>query len=347
MTTKSFGKHVCNNASFEGVIDRCYNEGTSREQYTIMPPPDKIDLCAVLPVCNEEASLVAVVQELCAALTQIASLSRIALLIVDDYSQDNGVVLLKDWFRAQHAPGVSLTLVRLPRRHGHGLAVLKGCQLACQWSPRLTLVMDADGQDDPRFLAAMVVLADQHEIVFALRGKRSEPWAFRLCYAAFQALMWLGTGNSARANQFCIMRPQVLAYVAAVHYIDYLGAMLNASHFSRATLMADRRPRRGGVSKYNWRGHVNTALTIMSWQPRLLARLQQLTLLSLCVLGITAVITTDFFVTTLVLVVALFSHLWETKMQMILSRRADNQPRTYDEQVETLAADDDTSVHTA
>ena len=305
-----------------------------------MQQSDNIDLCAIMPVCNEEANIVRVVEELCATLTQIPALTRIALLIVDDCSQDNGIALLKDWFRAQQLPGVSLTLIRLKQRHGMSMALLKACKLAKQWSPRLTLVMDADGQDDPQFIAALVALADKADIAFALRGKRSEGWRFRVCYAAFQGLMWLGTGSSARTNQFCVMRTQVLAHVAAASCIDYLGAMLNASPFSRASLRAARRPRGGGESKYNWRGHFLTALTIMSWQPRLLVRLHWLTLLSLLVLGIVAVSTASLFFIALLVVTSVLAQLWWAKMNAILARRADSQPFTFDEQVETSAADD-------
>ncbi len=305
----------------------------------------QIDLCAVLPVCDEAANIVNVVAELCATLAEIPSLTRVVLLIVDDFSQDNGIDLLKDWFRAQSPAGVSLTLVRLTERHGMSIALLKGFKLARQWSPRLTLVMDADGQDDPQFIAALVARSDRADIVFALRGKRREPWTFRFCYAAFQLLMWLGTGRSARANQFCVMRTPVLAYVAASSYIDYLGALLNASPFSRDALTASRRPRGGGTSKFNFRGHVVTALTIMSWQPRLLVRLHRFTLLSLLTLGIFALSTDNFLLITLLTLVAVLAQLWWAKLRAILSRRADSQPFEFAERVETITADGELPTH--
>lgn len=300
---------------------------------------EQIDLCAVLPVCNEEANIVNVVSELCNTLAALPSLKHVALLIVDDFSQDNSVDLLKDWFHAQQPQGVSLTLVKLKKRHGMSIALLKGFKLATQWSPRLTLVMDADGQDDPQFLNEMVARAEHADIIFALRGKRSESCAFRFCYATFQLLMWLGTGRSARTNQFCIMRTPVLAYVATTNYIDYLGAMLNASPFSRTALTAARRPRGGGESKYNWRGHMVTALTIMSWQPRLLVRLHIFTLLLILTLGILAVSTASFFFTALLVLTAVLSQLWWAKINAILSHRADSQPFAFTEEVETVTAD--------
>ncbi len=302
---------------------------------------EKIDLCAVLPVCNEEANIIDVVAELCATLAAIPTLTRIALLIVDDFSQDNGIALLKNWFRAQQPQGVSLTLVRLKKQHGMSIALLKGFKLATQWSPHLTLVMDADGQDDPQFIASMVARADKPDIVFALRGKRSESWPFRFCYATFQLLMWLGTGRKALTNQFCVMRTPVLAYVAASSHIDYLGAMLNASPFSRDALTAARRPRGGGESKFNFRSHMVTALTIMSWQPHLLVRLHRVTLLLLLTLGIFAVSTANFLLTALLVSSAVLAQLWWAKMNAILSRRADSQPFEFDEQVETVTADEE------
>ena len=105
-----------------------------------------IDLCAVLPVCNEEDSIVAVVTELFATLAAIPSLNKIALLIVDDFSQDKGIELLKQWFCKQQPPGCNLTIIKLQHQHGVSNALLKGFKLATIWSPHLTLVMDADGQ---------------------------------------------------------------------------------------------------------------------------------------------------------------------------------------------------------
>ena len=306
-----------------------------------------IDLCVVIPVCNEAENIVTVVAELCETLAAVSSLQRITLLIVDDFSQDNGIALLKDWFREQQPRGVSLTFIRLQHRHGMSLALLKGFKLATTWSPRMTLVMDGDGQDDPQFIVELVTLAAQNDIAFALRGKRSEAWPFRLCYAAFQALMWLGTGHSARANQFCLMQTQVLAYVAALNHIDYLGALLHASPFSRAAITAARRPRGGGQSKFNFRSHTTTAFTIMSWHPRLLVRLHYLTLLLLLVLGIIATITASFFAITMLLVFALATQLCWAKINNIIAQRANSQPLTFDEQVETLTSDDDMPAQTA
>ena len=310
-------------------------------------PDDNIDLCAVLPVCNEAENIVTVIAELCETLAAIPSLQRIAILIVDDFSQDNGIGLLKDWFREQQPRGVSLTFIRLQHRHGMSIALLKGFKLATTWSPRMTLVMDGDGQDDPQFIAKMVTLAAQHDIAFALRGKRSEAWPFRLCYASFQFFMRLGTGHSARANQFCLMQTQVLAYVAALNHIDYLGALLHASPFSRATVTAARRPRGGGESKFNFRGHATTAFTIMSWQPRLLVRLHYLTLLLLLVLGIVAASTASAIVIALLLAFALCTQLCWAKINNIIAQRANSQPFAFDEQVETLTPEDDLPAQTA
>lgn len=302
---------------------------------------EQIDLCAVLPVCNEAESIVPVVAELCAVLAAVPTLMRVALLIVDDCSQDDGSTRLKEWFSTQRPRGFSLTVMRLQQRQGMSIAILKGCKLAVNWSPRLTLVMDADGQDDPAFIADMVARAATADIVFALRGKRSEALPFRICYAAFQFLLWLGSGQSARHNQFCVLRPPVLAHVAALHYIDYLGALLNASPFSRATLVAARRARLAGQSKFSIRGHVHTAFTIMSWQPRLLKRMHRFTLLSLIVLGGAALSLANTFATLLLLLFAVCTQLWWAKLVSILSLRANSRPFTLDERIEEIAASDE------
>ena len=303
-----------------------------------MSSKEDIDLCVVLPVRNEEESIVAVVSELCATLTVIPALQRIALLVIDDHSQDNSIPLLKEWFIKQQLTGFSLTVIRLQQRHGVSMALLKGFKLAATWKPHLTMVMDADGQDSPTFATELIDKAGRADIVFALRGKRSESLFFRFCYTSFQMFMKITTGSYARTNQFCVMRQPTLAYVASMNYIDYLGALLQASSFSRDVLTAARRKRLAGVSKFSFFEHALTAAIIVSWRQYLVKRLHTALLLLTAVIGTIAVTTANPIAIAATLLVALLVQVWHMLLTKILVNRANSTALEFDEQVDEVLA---------
>ena len=157
------------------------------------------------------------------------------------FLKTRGIHLLREWFKA-HAPDTCrLEVLRLSNPHGLNNALLQGYKLATRFSPNLTLTMDADGQDDPVYLPHMLELAGVSEIVFAIRGKRSESASFRFCYFCFQTLMKIYSGQQARTCHYALVQHNVLAHVANLHDVDYFGAMLNATLFSRQHLAATRR----------------------------------------------------------------------------------------------------------
>ena len=282
----------------------------------------KIDICVVLPICNEEESIVSVVAELCAVFDIIPKLEHVALLAIDDCSHDSGIGLLKQWFHEQSSHKCSLTVVRLQHRHGVGNALLKGFKLAVTWSPCLTLVMDADGQDDVRYIAEMIEKATDVDLVCALRGKRGEPLFFRFCYTFFQLFMWLGTGRSARTNQFCLMKLPVLKHLATMNYIDYLGALLNTLQFRRIDITVARRKRIAGHSKFGFFGHALTAAIIVSYQPGLITKLHHLTIIVMMLLTFIALITDSLLAIILLASLAIFIQMWHGLLTKILIRRS-------------------------
>ena len=282
----------------------------------------EIDLCAVIPMRNEESCIVAVVDELCTALIAIPTLKRVAILIVDDFSQDNGVKLLKQWFHWQQPCGFSLTIIRLQHRHGVGRALLKGFKLAATWSPHLTLVMDADGQHDPSFIAKMILQTASTDIVNVLRGKKGESFFFRFCYTSFQLFMKISTGSSACANQFCVMRLPVLLHLSSVSHIDYLGALLNHLPFSRDDLDSATRARIAGYSNLNFFDRALTAAIIISYHPRLLTKIHHTMMLFVVVFFIITSITTSIVAITMLTLFVIIIQFWNGLLSEILAKRS-------------------------
>ena len=151
--------------------------------------------------------------------------------------------------------------------------------------------------------------------------------------------MKLGTGRSARTNQFCLMKLPVLAHLSTLNHIDYLGALLNALPYSRYELTIARRARIAGYSKFSFFDHAFTAAVIVSWQPRLCTSLHYLILLLLLVLGFTAVMTADTIAIILLTLLALVAQLWHALLVKILFKRSVVSPLVFNEQVEEVRAD--------
>lgn len=281
-----------------------------------------IDLCVIMPVHNEKDCLIAVVDELCCTLAAIPKLQQVALLVVDDFSQDGGIELLKQWYKEQQLDSIHLTIVRLKHQHGVGGTYLKSFRLAVTWQPTLALVIDSDGQHDPSCVAELIELATSVDIVCTLRGKRGDTLLFRLCHAFFHKFMSYMTKKSVNTSNFCVIKLPVLEYLAKANCIDYLGAFLAAAPFSCHKLTVERRRRIAGSSKFGFFGHVHTAAVVMSYHPQLLYKLRKISYVLLFVLGIIAVITTNFAAISMLVLFVILTQLWNGLLSEILAKRS-------------------------
>lgn len=280
------------------------------------------DLCVVIPVCNEEESIVAVFEELCTVIVAVSKLKRVRLLVVDDFSQDNGIELLKQWYCKQQLHGFSLTVIRLKHRHGMGNALTKGFKLAATWSPYLTLVMDADGQHDPACVPELVERAKTVDMVCTQRGKIGGSLFFRFCHKSFLNLIKCVAGKSIHTGSFCLIRLPVLKYLAGANYIDYLAAFLNVVPFSCHKLTVERRDRIAGKSKFGFFGYAYTAAVIMSYYPRFLTSLHYTTILFLIVVSNIDIITESSAATILFALFVIIIQFWCILLIKIVFKRS-------------------------
>ncbi|MBI3564610.1 MAG: hypothetical protein HY079_05365, partial [Elusimicrobia bacterium] len=111
------------------------------------------------------------------------------------------------------------------------------------------LAMDADGQDDPAALPAMLALLDSHEVVFAERAGRAEPAWWRAGYAVYRALFRLALGFDLPYGNYCAFRASVADDLLAAPPFRHLAATLAAGPYRVASVKVARRPRLGGRPK--------------------------------------------------------------------------------------------------
>jgi len=210
-------------------------------------------ICAVLPAFNEAENLPAVIPELAEILA-----SRFAswqILVVDDGSTDNTSAVLKS-LQAEH-PG--LRSIRLRRNCGKSDALQAAFERV---DADLVLLMDADGQDDPTQLPAMLAKIDEGaDLVTGRRQVRRDRLLKRTTSKVFNwtSSRLSGVPGSDFNSGFKLLRrgvtQEVRLYGELHRYIPVLAAW---SGFRITEVDVSHRPRLGGSSKFGrdrfWRG---------------------------------------------------------------------------------------------
>ena len=144
-------------------------------------------ILVVVPAHNEEESLPATLAELRERATGVD------VLVVDDGSHDATPAVAR-------ASGVRV--VRHPVNLGVGGALQTGFRWACQHDYDIVVQLDADGQHDPGYLAALVapVIEDRCDVCIGSRfvsatGYRA-PWNRRLGMLLFSGVVHLALGRA-------------------------------------------------------------------------------------------------------------------------------------------------------
>ena len=133
-------------------------------------------LSVVAPCYNEEGSLPAFVERMCAAARATVG-EAFELVLVNDGSKD------KTWacIQALSLTRPELVGVNLSRNHGHQLAVTAGLNLT---RGARVLIIDADLQDPPELVAVMMARMDEdYDVVYGRRQSRGGESAFKLATA--------------------------------------------------------------------------------------------------------------------------------------------------------------------
>lgn len=93
------------------------------------------------------------------------------ILVIDDGSQDN---------TAAEAVRAGAKVLQHKVNLGKGAALKTGCDYAVQQGAQKIIVIDADGQHDPKEIPSFISALDQHEIAFGSRkAPKSMPGVFK------------------------------------------------------------------------------------------------------------------------------------------------------------------------
>ncbi len=196
-----------------------------------------------------------------------------------------------------------LTLLRLRRNLGHQRAISVGLSWLHEYHKEAdcTIVMDADGEDDPAAIPAIIAEHEKNgkRIVFASRKKRMESATFRIAYFWYKLFFRVLTGHRISFGNFSLIPASLLPGVVNVSEIwnHYSGGIMKAG-LPISTVPLNRKQRYCGKSRMNTQALVLHGLRSVSvYLDRVAARLILffLAMAALFGLGIIVVLYFRFF----------------------------------------------------
>ncbi len=203
-------------------------------------------ISVVIPVYNEEGSLVALHRELDAVFAS-GALGPVEFLFVDDGSRDGSWALLADL--ARRDPRVRA--IRFRRNFGKASALTAGFQAA---RGDRVFTLDADLQDDPAEIPRFLERLDQGlDVVSGWKKTRHDPWHKVYPSRVFNQMVSRLTGCVLHDHNcgFKVYRSEVLGEVGIYGELHrFVPALAHAKGFRVGEMEVHHRPRRHGHSKY-------------------------------------------------------------------------------------------------
>jgi len=206
-----------------------------------------IELSVVVPVHNERDNIVPLIDEICAALTGIASFE---IVYVDDCSRDDTLAVLRE-AKARYP---QLRVVRHLAQSGQSTAVRTGVKAARgTWIATL----DGDGQNDPADIPKLLDArhrADAQVKLFAgWRVDRHDDFVKRISSKVANGVRSRML-KDATPDTGCGLKLLERALFLDLPYFDhmhrYLPALVQRAGFRTLSVPVGHRPRTRGTSKY-------------------------------------------------------------------------------------------------
>ena len=234
-----------------------------------MPPDLPVSeppwLSVVIPAFNEEPNVEACYRELVEVLELLGH--PFEVVVVDDGSTDRTPEIL----RALAAADPRLRLVRFRRNAGQTAALDAGFHTA---RGPVVVTMDADLQNDPRDIPALLAALESAYAACGWRVDRRDRWTKRIASRIANRVRRRFTGDGVH-DTGCTLKAfrrtalDRLKLYRGMH--RFLPALLIMERFRVVEVPVRHRPRRAGTSKYgNW-GRLWVGLTDL-WAVRWMAR---------------------------------------------------------------------------
>jgi len=207
-----------------------------------------IHLAIVTPCYNEEKSIIPFLQSLEKNLAPTGQ--SFSIIVVDDCSQDDTPTLLSS-FRFSSLL-LTLQVLRLKFNMGHQSAIYQGLLFAHEINSDFVIVMDSDGEDDPRAIPS-ILQHQKFDIVEVRRGRRSESLSFRFLYKVYKMIFHFITGKSMNYGNYCMINKSILERITFTAFIHFPAYLLKQKA-TKTYLLFDRGKRIEGKSKMGLQG---------------------------------------------------------------------------------------------
>lgn len=213
-----------------------------------------VPLAVIVPVYLNAETLEALAERVNAVLGDLIPEYR--LLFVVDASPDSSWSVVQGLSR-RDGHNLGLLLEKNVGQHRALLAGIAHLQADCY------AILDADLQDPPELLGAMVTRArERGETVFAIRRGMYQSWGRMLTSRVFKGLLGLWTGLPCGAGTYLAF-PKSVAGAMLEHTVSHVQVVVMARRYSGtwSCLPFQRETRKQGESAYSTRGRCRAAWT--------------------------------------------------------------------------------------
>lgn len=207
---------------------------------------DPNNIVIITPCFNENVTALSFLRSLETVISGLKAYN-FEVVVVDDCSSDNTVALLSDFDFTED--NIKLTILPLHYNVGHQGAIYQGLLYAQHLNSNKFIVMDADGEDDPRAIAELADI-DDYDIVHVARGRRKESLSFKISYYIYRIIFKTITGKVLNFGNYCMINKKVLLGVCHASFIHF-AAHLSKQRVNARVLVYDRLKRIDGKSKMN------------------------------------------------------------------------------------------------
>lgn len=150
----------------------------------------------------------------------------------------------------------SVDILSLRRNLGHQRAIALGLSYIEANRPcHAVVIMDCDGEDDPRDVPRLVrecLANEDQKIIFAARTRRAEGFVFRFFYRLYRMIHFLLTGVKVQVGNFSVIPWPVLKRLVAVSELwNHYAAAVHKARLPMALLPTQRGKRLEGRSQMN------------------------------------------------------------------------------------------------
>jgi glycosyltransferase involved in cell wall biosynthesis len=163
----------------------------------------------------------------------------------------------------------SIDVLELRRNLGHQRAITVGlCHLEEQGDAQVVIVMDGDGEDEPKDVLTLLARCEQEgfaKAVFAGRRRRLEGLFFKVGYQMYRGLHRVLTGLDIRVGNFSAIPERLLRRLVVVSELwNHYAAGLIKARVPYVEVPLDRGHRLAGASKMSFVALVVHGLSAIS-----------------------------------------------------------------------------------